>query len=95
MKNTASDIYFHAGNNQMLRKRDVIGIFDLDTSTKSKTTVDFLKRKEKEKRIRSVKNELPKSFILYRDSDKKGTRSNIDTIFIVQLSSKSIFGRIR
>lgn len=46
-----------------VRKKDVSGIFDLDTSTVSSVTRNFLREKEKRGEIIDI-TELPKSFIL-------------------------------
>ena len=39
-------MYTHAGNNRIIRTRDIIGIFDLDTSTVSKITKKYISEKE-------------------------------------------------
>ena len=41
------NMYLHIGNNKIVRTRDVIGIFDADTATVSKTTRAYLSEKEK------------------------------------------------
>ena len=46
-----------------IRLKDVIGVFDLDTSTVSGVTKSFLSRAEKDKKTVGIKT-LPKSFIL-------------------------------
>jgi hypothetical protein len=46
-----------------MRRKDITGVFDLDTSTVSGVTKNFLSRKEKENKISGI-NILPKSFIL-------------------------------
>ena len=60
-------MYLHIGNNKNLRTRDMIGIFDLDTASVSATTKGFLRKMEKEGRVESAGNEIPKSFILTGD----------------------------
>ena len=35
-------MYLHIGNGVSVKEKDIIGIFDLDTSTVSKTTKKFL-----------------------------------------------------
>ena len=46
-----------------MRLKDIIGVFDLDTSTVSGVTKNFLSRAEKNGRIEGTKV-LPKSFVL-------------------------------
>ena len=44
-------MYLHLGQNVMIRKQDVIGIFDLDNTTWSFRTRRFLERAEQEGRV--------------------------------------------
>ena len=57
--------YLHLGKDTSIEINNIVGIFDLDTSTVSKHTRDFLSVCEKENRIVNVSYELPKSYILY------------------------------
>jgi hypothetical protein len=59
-------LYLHLGNDVTIRTRDLIGIFDLDTSTISRDTQDFLKRCEAADLVTNVSRDLPKSFVLCR-----------------------------
>ena len=56
-------MYLNAGTDE-IRKKNIIGIFDLDTSTVSKKTRDFLARAEKEGRVTLLTCDLPRSFIV-------------------------------
>lgn len=78
-------MYIHLGNNAVLRKKKIIGIFDMDTSTRAAQTRTFLRRAEKEKRSINTKNEIPKSFVVTEDN----------TVYISQLSPSSLGGRIK
>ena len=57
--------YLHLGKDTSIEIRNIVGIFDLDTSTVSKHTREFLSKCEKENKIVNVSYELPKSYILY------------------------------
>ena len=57
-------MYIHLGESTVVRDDEVIGFFDLETTTVSKHTRDFLKYAEKRKEVVNVSYELPKSFIL-------------------------------
>ena len=57
--------YLHLGKETSIEINNIVGIFDLDTSTVSKHTRSFLNTCEKENRIVNVSYELPKSYILY------------------------------
>lgn len=78
-------MYVHAGNNRIIRTRNIIGIFDMDSATMTSATRDFLKKAEKEGRMITVKEDIPKSFIVTSDEDK---------IYISQISSTALTGRV-
>ena len=40
-------MYLHAGNNKILRSSRIIGIFDLDTSSRGEDTKNYLRAAEK------------------------------------------------
>ena len=61
-------MYLHIGNGDSIKIDDIIGIFDLDTATVSKITKKFISKKEKEKKVEYTDFDLPRSFILVKDS---------------------------
>lgn len=69
-------MYLHIGEDTVIRDRDIIGIFDMDTSTVNKATRDYLKKAEQEKRVVYVNYDLPKCFVV---TDKKVFISPINT----------------
>ena len=60
-------MYIYLGGDTAISTRDIIGVYDMDTSTVNKATRDYLTKAEKEKRVIYVNYELPKSFIVCRD----------------------------
>ena len=62
-------MYLHLGQNVMVPDDAVIGIFDLDNTTWSFRTRRFLERAEKEGRVITVGDDLPRSFVLAREGD--------------------------
>ena len=81
-------IYLHVGGGKSIRERDVIGIFDMDTSTVSPITRKLLSNAEKEGRTEFPSLEIPKSFILYFDKHQEFK------ICFSQLSTSALDGRI-
>ena len=77
-------MYVHIGGDDVVRKKSIIGIFDLDQASQNKDTVDFLRRAEKEGRLINVTDELPKAFII-TDGGK---------VYLTQLGAKTLFGRM-
>ncbi len=81
-------MFLHAGNRISVKKKEIIGIFDLDTATLVKTTRDFLTQAEKKGRVKNVSSELPKSFILTgKDQDAP--------IYISPISAQTLTERCR
>ena len=61
-------MFVHIGENKVLRKKDILFIFDLDSATVSLHTRNYLKKAEKEKRVVLLGYDLPKSFVVTRDN---------------------------
>ena len=56
-------MYLSIGNDMAVRDSSIIGIFDMDNTTYSKKTVEFLNKAEQEVLIVPC-DDLPKSFVL-------------------------------
>ncbi|MBO5415280.1 MAG: DUF370 domain-containing protein [Clostridia bacterium] len=80
-------MFLHVGNNKNIRERDIIGIFDMDNATVSTVTRKFLSEAQKKNTVESANNEIPKSFVIYREGDKIN-------ICFSQLSSAALYGRL-
>lgn len=78
-------MYIHLGQDTVVDSNEIIGIFDLDNSTISKRTRDYLKKCEKKGEIETVSYELPKAFVVCADINKQNNK-----VFITQLSSNTI-----
>ncbi len=61
-------MYLHIGNGKNIIKKNIIGIFDMDTSTVSSVTRKFIRKKEKDGLIEYDSSDIPKSFILLKES---------------------------
>ena len=83
-------MYLHAGNNKLIRTKDIVGIFDMDNATVGADTRKFLKHAEKDGALEISKAEIPKSFILYTKNNNKKT-----AVCISQLSTLSLTSRIK
>ena len=79
-------MYLHAGNNKNIREKDIIGIFDVDNSTVSSITRKYLSDAQRAGNVISAKDEIPKSFILYREKGKY-------KICFSQISTTALLGR--
>lgn len=56
-------MYLSIGNDMAVRERSIIGIFDLDNTTTSRRTREFLEQSEKQGQVVPC-DDLPKSFLL-------------------------------
>ncbi len=84
-------MYLHIGNGVSVKKKDVIGIFDLDTSTISKITREFINKNQKKGKVSYTDLDLPRSFILTDEKgDKKVRLSRISTIGLKQRSETGL-----
>lgn len=66
-------MYLHLGQDKVVSMDEIVGIFDLDTSTVSKATRDYLAKAEKDGCVTNVCTDLPKSFIVCIGRDQKRT----------------------
>lgn len=61
-------MYLHIGGDFLLRSDDIIGIFDIENTSISKITREFLKESEKNKKVITTSFDLPRSYILDKES---------------------------
>jgi len=67
----------------MIRDDEIIGIFDLDTSTVKNITMKYLNKMESKNRLISVSNDLPKTFIVCSTDDG-------DKVYLSNLMSSTL-----
>lgn len=80
-------MYLHLGMDKVITFDEIIGIFDLDTTTVSKSTRNYLAKAEKDGIVENICYDLPKSFIVCRTKDGK------DKVYISQISSQTLLKR--
>ena len=73
-------MYLHVCKGKTVKENEIIGIFDLDTSTVSSITKKFINKREKEKRLEYFDTELPRSFILCQGKKERIILSRISTV---------------
>ncbi|HBT65772.1 MAG TPA: DUF370 domain-containing protein [Ruminococcaceae bacterium] len=77
-------MYLHLGQETVVRQSDIIGIFDMDKSTISKHSRQFLADAQKGGRVFNVSDDLPKTYVVC--VDREGT----ETVYISQISSATL-----
>ncbi len=80
-------MYLHLGQDTVIKTDDIVGIFDLETSTISKHSRDYLADMQKSGNVVNVSMEMPKSFVLCTGRDGKST------VYISQISSVTLLKR--
>jgi len=80
-------MYLSIGNDMAVRDRNVIGIFDLDNTTTSKRTREFLEKNEKEGQVVPC-DDLPKSFVVT-------VEYGMDRIYLTSLNASTLEKRLR
>lgn len=80
-------MFLHLGEDTVINSRNVIGIFDMDTSTVNKATRDYLEKAEKENRVVYVNYELPKSFVV---TENKIYVSPLNTSTLLKRTDRSL-----
>ena len=81
-------MYLHLGSNISVPLDDIIGIFDLDNTSTSKTTRAFLRAAEEEGMVITVEGDLPKSLVVCCP------RGNWQRVYLSPLASSTLLGRL-
>lgn len=80
-------MYLHLGNDIVVRKAEILGIFDLDNSSQSQLTRKFLSAAEKAgDMINAAGDELPKSFVVCA-ADRR------QRVYLCQLNASTLLRR--
>ena len=82
-------MYLNIGQDSVITDKNILGIFDLDNTTVSKSTREYINTASKNGECITVSiEELPKSFIVVAENNKK-------EIYISPLNTSTIFKRIK
>lgn len=79
-------MFLHLGENIVVPVKDVIGIFDMETSMYSSDTIQFLRMAEEDGFVERISKEKPKSIII-AEVDKKSK------IYLSPISSSTLSKR--
>lgn len=81
-------MYLHLGNDVVVDMKCVVGIFDMDNTTVSYQTRNFLAKAQQEGMVIDVAEDLPKSFIITESGGKT-------CVYISSLASRTLYGRAK
>ena len=80
-------MYLHLGNDVVVRKDEILGVFDLDNTSQSIITRNYLSAAEKSgSLVNAAGAELPKSFVVC-------SRNGKQTVYLSQLNSSTLLKR--
>ncbi len=80
-------MYLSIGNDMAVRERAVIGIFDLDNTSTSKRTREFLSAAEQEGQVVPC-DDLPKSFVVTAEY-------GMNRVYLTSLNSSTLERRMK
>ncbi|MBE6700943.1 MAG: DUF370 domain-containing protein [Ruminococcaceae bacterium] len=83
-------IFLFAGKSKSVKAGDIIGIFDMDTSTVSRVTRDFLFISQKRGQVENVCDDIPKAYIITSEKNKKNSK-----VIITQVASTTLKERLK
>jgi hypothetical protein len=83
------DMFLHIGGDKVIPVRNVIAILDIETTTLSKDTKEFLKTAEEEGFIETISDDLPRSFIVTEVNKK--SKIYLSPISSITLQKRSGF----
>ena len=81
-------MYLHIGNGVVVRQCDIVAVFDLDNTSQSYRTRQYLAAAEKSGSVVNVsEGELPKSFVVCAEGNGK------QTVYLCVLNSSTLLKR--
>ncbi|MDP4152111.1 MAG: DUF370 domain-containing protein [Bacillota bacterium] len=79
-------MYLHLGQDVVVKEDTIVGIFDIENTTTSRLTRDFLKLAEKNDSVINVVTDIPKSFVVCNKNNKT-------VIYLTQVSPSTLLKR--
>ena len=76
-------MYLHLGEETAIRSEGIIGIFDIENTSVSKHTKEFLASAGKSGQVKNVSYDMPKSFIV-------GSEKKSKTVYISPISAATL-----
>lgn len=84
-------MYLHIGNGITIKKKSIIGIFDLDSSTVSSVTKKYIGTNERQGNINYGDYDLPRAFILHEENGGEKKKYKIK---LSRISSQGLKQRV-
>lgn len=84
-------MYLHLGQDTVVRTNDILGVFDIESSSISSITKEYLATAQQTGAVVNVTDDLPKSFIVCMPGGSKDTADL--KVYISQISTSTLFKR--
>lgn len=84
-------MYLHIGQDTVVRSDDILGIFDIESTSISPITKEFLGGSENHGCVVNVTQDLPKSFIVCIPERMKDRKN--EKVYISQISTNTLYKR--
>ena len=81
-------MYLHLGSDTVVNTKNIISVLDLESTSVSKYSKEFLKIAQEEGFVRNVSDELPKSIVICEEQGQS-------VVYITNISTKALSGRIK
>ena len=79
-------MYINVGGDMLLKTGDIVGIMDIENTSTSKITKEFLRKTGKS--VINISEELPKTFIITKERGKTN-------LYISPVSSGTLYKRVK
>jgi extracellular matrix regulatory protein B len=79
-------MFLHLGENVVVPVKDIIGIFDIESTMYSADTIQFLRMAEEDGFVERITKDKPKSFIIAEVNKKS-------KVYLSPISSSTLFKR--
>ena len=79
-------MYLSIGKTKILPEENIIGIFDLDTSSQASATREFLSRAEKKGCVENAAEDIPNSFLITEENGNQ-------RVYLSQSTSRTLAKR--
>ena len=80
-------MYVAFGKEKSVFSNDIVAIFDLDITSQSHLTRQFLREAEKSGAVENTADDIPKSFVICKEKEK-------NTVYLSQMATATLVKRL-
>lgn len=85
-------MWVYLGESFTINDKNILGVFDIENTSISQLTKDFLRHSEKENNICYVSMNMPKSFVVCKHNIKKhnSKKQSTETVYMCSVSPQTL-----